>query len=156
MSLPDDTNIYCGHEYTLVSCYNLFCILCLLSLSKIEIMGPNFEASNWQSNSKFALSIEPNNEALQSYSAHVAHLRSKNLPTVSAESSSPVSCRYIHSPAHSHTCTEVFIYIYSMTKLHKVSVYVPQSLGPALGRSKTLPCKLGIMPHLWYGAKRHC
>lgn len=36
----------------------------------------------WQSNSKFALSIEPENEALQSYAAHVAHLRSKSLPTV--------------------------------------------------------------------------
>ncbi|XVF37661.1 hypothetical protein REPUB_Repub20aG0028800 [Reevesia pubescens] len=51
MSLPDDTNIYCGHEYTL-------------------------------SNSKFALSIEPKNEALQSYAAHVAHLRNKGLPTI--------------------------------------------------------------------------
>ncbi|KAH8484318.1 hypothetical protein Peur_063444 [Populus x canadensis] len=51
MSLPDDTNIYCGHEYTL-------------------------------SNSKFALSIDPNNEALQSYASHVAHLRSKSLPTI--------------------------------------------------------------------------
>ncbi|XP_008788218.2 hydroxyacylglutathione hydrolase 2, mitochondrial-like isoform X1 [Phoenix dactylifera] len=51
MSLPDETNIYCGHEYTL-------------------------------SNLKFALSIEPNNEALQEYAAHVAHLRSKKLPTV--------------------------------------------------------------------------
>ncbi|XWS13194.1 hypothetical protein CRYUN_Cryun36dG0016600 [Craigia yunnanensis] len=51
MSLPDDTNIYCGHEYTL-------------------------------SNSKFALSIEPKNEALQAYVAHVAHLRKKGLPTI--------------------------------------------------------------------------
>ncbi|XVF29425.1 hypothetical protein REPUB_Repub15cG0120100 [Reevesia pubescens] len=51
MSLPDDTNIYCGHEYTL-------------------------------SNSKFALSIEPKNEALQAYAAHVAHLRNKGLPTI--------------------------------------------------------------------------
>ncbi|XP_021290636.1 probable hydroxyacylglutathione hydrolase 2, chloroplastic [Herrania umbratica] len=50
MSLPDDTNIYCGHEYTL-------------------------------SNSKFALSIEPKNELLQAYAAHVAHQRSKGLPT---------------------------------------------------------------------------
>ncbi|KAK4751286.1 hypothetical protein SAY87_004768 [Trapa incisa] len=50
-SLPEDTNIYCGHEYTL-------------------------------SNSKFALSIEPNNEALQSYAAQVAHLCSKSLPTI--------------------------------------------------------------------------
>ncbi|CAK7322650.1 unnamed protein product [Dovyalis caffra] len=49
--LPDDTNIYCGHEYTL-------------------------------SNAKFALSVEPNNKALQSYSANVAHLRSKRLPTI--------------------------------------------------------------------------
>ncbi|KAE8670299.1 SAUR-like auxin-responsive protein family [Hibiscus syriacus] len=51
MSLPDDTNIYCGHEYTL-------------------------------SNSKFALSIEPKNEALRSYAAHVAQLRNKGLPTI--------------------------------------------------------------------------
>ncbi|CAN1351463.1 Hydroxyacylglutathione hydrolase 2, mitochondrial, partial [Linum perenne] len=50
-SLPDDTKIFFGHEYTL-------------------------------SNSKFALSIEPNNESLQSYAAQVAHLRSKSLPTI--------------------------------------------------------------------------
>ncbi|KAB5548452.1 hypothetical protein DKX38_011858 [Salix brachista] len=59
MSLPDDTNIYCGHEYTL-------------------------------SNSKFALSIEPNNEALQSYAAHIAHLHSKSLPTVSRPNPMPL------------------------------------------------------------------
>uniref|UniRef100_A0A803NXD4 hydroxyacylglutathione hydrolase n=1 Tax=Cannabis sativa TaxID=3483 RepID=A0A803NXD4_CANSA len=47
-SLPDDTNVYCGHKYTL-------------------------------SNSKFALSIEPKNEALQSYATHVAHLCNKSL-----------------------------------------------------------------------------
>ncbi|KAK7402239.1 hypothetical protein VNO78_14343 [Psophocarpus tetragonolobus] len=51
MSLPDDTNIYCGHEYTL-------------------------------NNTKFALSIEPENEELQSYVAHVTYLRSKGLPTI--------------------------------------------------------------------------
>ncbi|KAK4421585.1 putative hydroxyacylglutathione hydrolase 2, chloroplastic [Sesamum alatum] len=50
-SLPDDTNVYCGHEYTL-------------------------------SNSKFALSIEPGNEDLQSYASQVAHLRHKGLPTI--------------------------------------------------------------------------
>ncbi|KAA0044517.1 putative hydroxyacylglutathione hydrolase 2 [Cucumis melo var. makuwa] len=50
-SLPDDTNIFCGHEYTL-------------------------------SNSKFALSIEPKNEALKSYATQVANLRSKGLPTI--------------------------------------------------------------------------
>ncbi|KAL3829209.1 hypothetical protein ACJIZ3_018011 [Penstemon smallii] len=51
ISLPDDTNVYCGHEYTL-------------------------------SNSKFALSIEPGNEELQSYASQVAHLRYKGLPTI--------------------------------------------------------------------------
>ncbi|XP_072990060.1 probable hydroxyacylglutathione hydrolase 2, chloroplastic [Typha latifolia] len=51
MSLPDETNIYCGHEYTL-------------------------------SNSRFALSIEPENGALQEYAADVANLRSKKLPTI--------------------------------------------------------------------------
>ncbi|KAM0946525.1 putative hydroxyacylglutathione hydrolase [Dioscorea sansibarensis] len=51
MSLPEETNVYCGHEYTM-------------------------------SNTKFALSIDPNNEALQAYAAHVAQLHSKNLPTI--------------------------------------------------------------------------
>lgn len=50
-ALPDDTNIYCGHEYTL-------------------------------SNSKFALSIEPNNEALKNYAARVAHQHSKGVATI--------------------------------------------------------------------------
>ncbi|KAG6663858.1 hypothetical protein CIPAW_02G051900 [Carya illinoinensis] len=61
LSLPDETNIYCGHEYTL-------------------------------SNSKFALSIEPQNEALKSYAAHVAHLRSKGLPTIPTTLSIEKSC----------------------------------------------------------------
>ncbi|KAJ4895357.1 hypothetical protein Rs2_22151 [Raphanus sativus] len=51
VALPDDTSIYCGHEYTL-------------------------------SNSKFALSVEPANEVLQSYAAYVAELRDKKLPTI--------------------------------------------------------------------------
>ncbi|KAK6930523.1 Hydroxyacylglutathione hydrolase, C-terminal domain [Dillenia turbinata] len=51
VSLPDDTKVYCGHEYTL-------------------------------SNSKFAVSIEPENEELQSYATRVANLRSKGLPTI--------------------------------------------------------------------------
>ncbi|XP_057958055.1 probable hydroxyacylglutathione hydrolase 2, chloroplastic [Malania oleifera] len=51
MSLPEGTDVYCGHEYTL-------------------------------SNSEFALSIEPKNEALQSYAANVAHNRGKGLPTI--------------------------------------------------------------------------
>ncbi|CAJ2661027.1 hydroxyacylglutathione hydrolase 2, mitochondrial-like isoform X1 [Trifolium pratense] len=50
-SLPDDTSIYCGHEYTL-------------------------------NNTKFALAVEPENKALQSYAAHVTNLRSKGLPTI--------------------------------------------------------------------------
>ncbi|KAL2507252.1 Hydroxyacylglutathione hydrolase 1 [Forsythia ovata] len=60
-SLPDDTNIYCGHEYTL-------------------------------SNSKFALSIEPGNEELQSYATHVAHLRSKGFPTIPTSLRKEKSC----------------------------------------------------------------
>ncbi|KAL7145512.1 hypothetical protein ABFS83_07G089300 [Erythranthe nasuta] len=50
-SLPDDTNVYCGHEYTF-------------------------------SNSKFALSIEPGNQELQSYATDIVHLRNKGLPTI--------------------------------------------------------------------------
>ncbi|KAI3936480.1 hypothetical protein MKX01_028110 [Papaver californicum] len=61
MSLPDNTNIYCGHEYTL-------------------------------SNSKFALSVEPKNVALQSYAAQVAKLRSKGLPTIPTTLKTEISC----------------------------------------------------------------
>lgn len=60
-ALPDDTNIYCGHEYTL-------------------------------SNSKFALSIEPKNEALQSYAAHVDNLRNKGLATIPTTLKMEKSC----------------------------------------------------------------
>ncbi|KAK7332701.1 hypothetical protein VNO80_29456 [Phaseolus coccineus] len=49
MSLPDYTDIYSGHEYTL-------------------------------SNTKFALSTEPENKGLQSYVAHVAYLRRRATP----------------------------------------------------------------------------
>ncbi|NRA88285.1 MAG: hydroxyacylglutathione hydrolase [Rhizobiales bacterium] len=49
--LPDDTNLYCGHEYT-------------------------------QSNGEFAISIDPNNQALIKRIAEVKMLRSKNLPTL--------------------------------------------------------------------------
>ncbi|XP_068661863.1 probable hydroxyacylglutathione hydrolase 2, chloroplastic [Aristolochia californica] len=51
MALPDDTSVYCGHEYTM-------------------------------SNAKFALSIEPGNESLQTYATHIVDLRSKGLPTI--------------------------------------------------------------------------
>ncbi|KAG2332203.1 hypothetical protein Bca4012_018221 [Brassica carinata] len=51
MSLPDDTNIYCGRENTAGSI-------------------------------KFALSIEPKNETLQSYATRIAHLRSQGLPSI--------------------------------------------------------------------------
>ncbi|KAL8196118.1 hypothetical protein R6Q57_025118 [Mikania cordata] len=49
--LPENINIYCGHEYTL-------------------------------SNSKFALSVEPGNEELQSYAANIVNLCKKQLPTI--------------------------------------------------------------------------
>ncbi|KAJ8445260.1 hypothetical protein Cgig2_024466 [Carnegiea gigantea] len=61
MSLPDETSIYCGHEYT-------------------------------SSNSKFALSVEPNNVALQSYASRVASLRNKGLPTTPSTLKLEKSC----------------------------------------------------------------
>lgn len=51
MTLPDDTHIYCGHEYTL-------------------------------DNIKFALQVEPNNEALQKRYEKTTQLRAHNNPTV--------------------------------------------------------------------------
>lgn len=83
-ALPDDTNIYCGHEYTLVSCLYLLAFSVpysiFWSLKGIKALTTRY--AFWQSNSKFALSIEPKNEALKSYASHVAHLRSKGLATV--------------------------------------------------------------------------
>lgn len=87
MSLPDDTSIYCGHEYTLVS------LSPSLSFQQSAVGSAELLRANTirplimvyillQSNSKFALSIEPNNEALQSYANYVAQLRNKGLPTV--------------------------------------------------------------------------
>ncbi len=51
MALPDDTVVYCAHEYT-------------------------------QANAKFALSVEPGNDALVARSAEIDSLRSKGTPTV--------------------------------------------------------------------------
>lgn len=80
-SLPDDTNIFCGHEYTLVS--NLLTLfIVILHLLKLEYHLPNCMITIYQSNSKFAMTIEPKNEALKSYATQVANLRSKGLPTV--------------------------------------------------------------------------
>jgi len=50
-ALPDDTKVYCGHEYT-------------------------------QSNAKFALSVDPSNQALVAQAAEVDRKRSQGLPTV--------------------------------------------------------------------------
>jgi hydroxyacylglutathione hydrolase len=50
-ALPDDFNLYCGHEYT-------------------------------ASNVKFALTVEPDNPALQARSAEVTRLRADNKPTI--------------------------------------------------------------------------
>lgn len=49
--LPDETMVYCGHEYT-------------------------------ESNAKFALSIDPDNAALQARAAEVAALRAEGKPTI--------------------------------------------------------------------------
>ena len=50
-ALPDDTLVYCGHEYT-------------------------------ASNAKFALSIDPDNQALQQRAAEVSELRAAGKPTI--------------------------------------------------------------------------
>lgn len=50
-SLPDDTTIYCAHEYT-------------------------------ESNAKFALSVDADNEALRTYASEVTARRQRNEPTV--------------------------------------------------------------------------
>ncbi|PHR22350.1 MAG: hydroxyacylglutathione hydrolase [Hoeflea sp.] len=49
--LPDDTRVYCGHEYT-------------------------------QSNARFAISVDPDNETLAKRMKEVSDLRSKRLPTL--------------------------------------------------------------------------
>ena len=51
MALPDDTVVYCAHEYT-------------------------------QANAQFALSVEPNNQALVERAAEIAQTRAQNKPTV--------------------------------------------------------------------------
>lgn len=51
MRWPDDTRIYCAHEYT-------------------------------QANARFALTVEPRNEALVSRAAEVARLRAEQRPTI--------------------------------------------------------------------------
>lgn len=51
MALPDDTVVYCAHEYT-------------------------------QANAAFALSVEPNNQALQERAAEIDELRARGIPTV--------------------------------------------------------------------------
>jgi hydroxyacylglutathione hydrolase len=51
LALPDDTVVYCAHEYT-------------------------------QSNARFALTLEPHNNALVERAAQVTKLRAANLPTV--------------------------------------------------------------------------
>jgi len=51
LALPDETLVYCAHEYT-------------------------------QSNARFALTLEPHNNALVERAAQVAKLRAANLPTV--------------------------------------------------------------------------
>ena len=53
MTLPDETRIYCGHEYT-------------------------------ESNGRFALTLEPGNQALQARVAEVKATRAKGQPTVPA------------------------------------------------------------------------
>jgi hydroxyacylglutathione hydrolase len=75
-ALPDDTKVYCGHEYTLVSNFSFH-----FQFPASDLLF-NAWCSSVQSNSKFALSVEPGNKALQEYAANAAELRNKNIPTV--------------------------------------------------------------------------
>jgi hydroxyacylglutathione hydrolase len=51
MALPDDTRVFCAHEYT-------------------------------QSNARFAVTVEPDNQRLVDRSAQIDDLREKGIPTV--------------------------------------------------------------------------
>lgn len=53
-SMPDDTKVYCGHEYT-------------------------------QSNARFALTIEPDNQELTERAVLIEAMRAKNTPTIPTE-----------------------------------------------------------------------
>jgi len=75
VSLPDDTNIYCGRENTAVSSTHI-------NTLNSHCSTLFYISSMIQGNLKFALSVEPKNETLQSYATRVAHLRSQGLPSV--------------------------------------------------------------------------
>lgn len=85
VSLPDDTSIYCGRENTAVSFF-LTCKCCHISHCYTTLwthwVKLFIKCSLTQINLKFALSVEPKNETLQSYATRVAHLRSQGLPSV--------------------------------------------------------------------------
>lgn len=51
LPLPDDTKVYCAHEYT-------------------------------QSNARFAVTVDPNNEALKQRKAEIDSMRSQGIPTI--------------------------------------------------------------------------
>ena len=108
-ALPDDTLVYCGHEYTMVWSFALTSGMCppcalaglqqflLCSLLILERLTAN-QVYSWcffslvgsltrviwymQSNAKFAVSVEPQNAALQSRFEKVKQLRQKGLATV--------------------------------------------------------------------------
>ncbi|KAJ4968267.1 hypothetical protein NE237_014968 [Protea cynaroides] len=86
---PGSGTIFTGDTLFSLSCGKLFegtpeqmlsSLRKIMSLADDTIIYCGHEYT--LSNSKFALSIEPKNEALQSYATNVAHLRSKGLPTV--------------------------------------------------------------------------
>ncbi|KAK8548308.1 hypothetical protein V6N12_061224 [Hibiscus sabdariffa] len=74
--------IFTGDTLFSLSCGKLF-----EGTSELVILTSIFyliavDCGHPKSNSKFALSIEPKNDALQAYAVHVAHLRNKGLPTI--------------------------------------------------------------------------
>ena len=70
-TMPPETLVYCGHEYT-------------------------------QSNARFALSIEPENEALQSRAAEVARLRAEGGATLPVRLSSEIAANPFLRPDSPH------------------------------------------------------
>ena len=68
MSLPDDTTVYCAHEYT-VSSPHAVCWLVTLPVLKLA-------------NAEFAMSVEPGNKDLIERVRDVKRLRAENQPTV--------------------------------------------------------------------------
>lgn len=96
---PESGAIFTGDTLFCLSCGKLFegsAEQMWSSLSKIASLSDNVRIfcghEYTLSNAKFALSIEPGNDALRSYAARASELRSKGLPTVPSTLAEEKSC----------------------------------------------------------------